>query len=157
MSCLLQQTEAEIRDKRRSQNVDIIMTALMVCLLAFIFIQVQLFFKQLHSFVGDLEMKTFEFERERRKNEHLLLQMLPFGVAKKLIKASHVEPEFYQSATVLFSDIYELDKMTCHLDPVDLIKVMNAIYQTVDERIDAHSVYKVETIGRLINLWLCSL
>ena len=122
----------------------------MACLLAFVFIQVHLYFKHIHTFVEDLDQKTIEFERERRKNEHMLLQMLPSGVAKKLIKACHVEPEFYQSATVLFSDIYELDKMTCQLDPVEFIKVMNAIYQTVDERIEAHGVYKVETIGMFI-------
>lgn len=127
----------------------------MVVLLVFICVQVHLFFKQLQSFVGDLEKKTLEFERERRKNEHLLLQMLPLGVAKKLIKTCHVDPEFYHSATVLFSDIYNLDKMTCHLDPVDLIKVMNAIYQIIDQRIEAHCVYKVETIGKycIVDVW----
>ena len=124
------------------------MIVLMSVLLGFIFIRVQFFFKQLQSFVGELECRTVEYERERRKNEHLLLQMLPVGIAKKLLKTCHVEPEFYQSATVLFSDIYELAQMTSHLNPVDLIKVMNAIYQTVDERIEAHCVYKVETIGK---------
>ena len=121
----------------------------MACLLAFIFIQVHLYFKQLQTFVEDLDQKTIEFEHERRKNEHILFQMLPTGVAKKLIKTDHVVPELYQSATVLFSDVYELDKITCKLDPVEFIKVMNGIYQTIDERIDAHDVYKVEAIGML--------
>ena len=126
------------------------MIVLASTLLIAIIVSLHLFFKQVESFVVQLEMKTVEYIRERRKNEHLMLQILPLGVAKKLVKTSHVEPEFYKSATIFFSDIYHFTELTSDLNPVDLIKVMNAIYQVMDDKIEAHCAYKVETIGKYI-------
>ena len=147
---LTQQTEAEIQVVRARQNVSIIMIVLAAAILLFILVTVNLFSKRLQSFLAQLEKTTAEYVRERRKNEHLMVQILPVGVAKRLVSSSHVEPEVFKSATVFFSDIYHFTELTAELHPVDLIKVLNAVYRVIDDGIEARAAYKAETIGNAV-------
>ena len=147
---LTQQTEAEIQVVRARQNVSIVMIVLAAAILLFILVTVNLFNKRLQSFLAQLEKTTADYVRERRKNEHLMVQILPVGVAKRLVSSSHVEPEVFKSATVYFSDIYHFTELTADLHPVDLIKVLNAVYRVIDDGIEAHAAYKAETIGNTV-------
>ncbi|KAJ1352400.1 hypothetical protein KIN20_008726 [Parelaphostrongylus tenuis] len=71
---------------------------------------------------------------------------------KKLKLGQSVEPETFESATVFFSDVVSFTKIAAKGTPMQVISLLNGLYTIFDNIIDAHDVYKVETIG---DAYLC--
>ena len=91
--------------------------------------------------------KTKELNLEKSKTDTLLYQMVPKSIAQRLKNKGVVESEFFKSVTVFFSDIYGFSSISMLLAPMDLVKIVNSLYTSMDERIDNYDVYKVETIN----------
>jgi class 3 adenylate cyclase len=88
-----------------------------------------------------------EIDKERRKSEQLLLNILPKKVIKELKEKGNTSPEIFRNVTVLFSDIVGFTDISTKLPVETLISELNDIFTTFDVIIEKHSCERIKTIG----------
>ncbi|XP_055347536.1 guanylate cyclase 2G-like [Paramacrobiotus metropolitanus] len=103
-------------------------------------------------YAATLEEKVMERTRDLEKTtkslESLLNNMLPAALAAKLANGELVEPEYFESATVFFSDVVGFTTFASTHTPFEVVKLLNDLYSAFDGVImKSAEVYKVETIG----------
>ncbi|OWA54018.1 Guanylate cyclase 2G, partial [Hypsibius exemplaris] len=94
-----------------------------------------------------LASQTKTLAMEKRRGERLLHRMLPPFIADSLKRGDHVLPEFFEAVTVFFSDIVGFTKIAARSTPLQTVTLLNSLWSKFDGELDAHDVYKVETIG----------
>ena len=53
----------------------------------------------------------------------------------------------FRSVTIFFSGIFGFSRVCTECTPMDLVKILNTLYTSMDEQIGLYDVYKVETIN----------
>jgi class 3 adenylate cyclase len=85
-------------------------------------------------------------KRQKKKQDRLVLKLLPKEVVTKLNDGLNTAEEF-DSATMYFSCVVEFYKVTRKCTAIQVVNFLNNLYQTMDDRMDNYDVYKVETIS----------
>ncbi|KAI3375632.1 hypothetical protein L3Q82_003946 [Scortum barcoo] len=83
--------------------------------------------------------RTEELEIEKQKTEKLLTQMLPPSVAEALKVGGTVEPEYFDSVSLYFSDIVGFTTISANSEPIEVVDLLNDLY-TVETIGDAYMV-----------------
>ncbi|XP_064642006.1 uncharacterized protein LOC135496574 [Lineus longissimus] len=91
--------------------------------------------------------KTKDLNHEKRRTDDLLHQMLPKAVAERLKNMENFNAEYYKEVTILFSGIVGFNRISAELEPIQIVTLLGSLFRTLDEKIEGHEVYKVETIG----------
>lgn len=91
------------------------------------------------------QKQTIELEQE--KSEKLLLNILPFEVAKQLKSKGRAGTRSYKLVSVLFADFKGFSKISKSLDPKDLVNILDSYFATFDEITGRHYIEKIKTIG----------
>ena len=87
-----------------------------------------------------------EMKKQKRKQDSLILKMLPKNVVAKLNSGEYIA-ETFESATLFFSSVIEFSSVIKVCSAMEVINFLNDLYTTMDERMDKHDVYKVESIS----------
>ena len=92
--------------------------------------------------------RTKELEEEKDRSEHLLLNILPEEIAKRLSMDNNAKiADKIENASVLFADIVDFTKMTSTLDADTVVGALNSLYSRIDERAKREGIEKIKTIG----------
>jgi PAS domain S-box-containing protein len=99
---------------------------------------------QLEEQKHEINEQKVMIEREQEKSEKLLLNILPFEVAKQLKSKG---TRSYKLVSVLFADFKGFSKISKTLDPKDLVNILDSYFATFDEITGKHYIEKIKTIG----------
>ncbi|XP_068610409.1 guanylyl cyclase C [Brachionichthys hirsutus] len=94
-----------------------------------------------------VEERTALYKAERDRANRLNFMLLPRPVVQSLQETGEVAPELYEEVTVYFSDIVGFTTLCQYSTPMEVVDMLNDIYNGFDSIVGDHDVYKVETIG----------
>jgi len=97
----------------------------------------------LEELIIDLNHTQKSLEAEKKRMSDLLHQMLPISVADSLMAGQMVDPERFESVTILFSDIVGFTSICSHSEPMQIVNMLNKLYSMFDQVVGQNQVYKV--------------
>ncbi|VDD85621.1 unnamed protein product [Enterobius vermicularis] len=103
--------------------------------------------KQAKNLELEVEKRTCLLAQEKIKTDEVLRRLLPPRIAASLKNGEHIEPEFYESATLMLSDLVSFTKIASRCTPLQVVTLLDGLYAALDAVIKKYDIYKVETIG----------
>ena len=137
----LANTEIQLRDSQR--KLYLALGGIVLLLAGLMFWR----FKEMKKYNDQLEAKNEIIKAEMLKSDKLLLNILPADVASELKTNGKVKTQFFDSATVLFSDFVQFSKIAASVSAEDLIEELDFIFSEFDKILKKHNVEKIKTIG----------
>ena len=95
----------------------------------------------------EINQQKLTIEQEQEKSEKLLLNILPFEVARQLKSKGRAGTRQYKLVSVLFADFKGFSRLSKSLDPKDLVSILDSYFATFDEITGRHYIEKIKTIG----------
>jgi adenylate cyclase len=86
-------------------------------------------------------------DRLYRENQQLLLNVLPAPIAAQLKHHSGIIADGFDDVSVLFADIVGFTSLAASMAPTALVELLNRVFSSFDELVDANGVEKIKTIG----------
>jgi adenylate cyclase len=94
-----------------------------------------------------IQQQHQQLERERQKSENLLLNILPRPIAQRLKEDQSVIADYFDTTTVLFTDIVGFTKLSENLTPSELVQFLNKIFSSFDNLVEKYRLEKIKTVG----------
>ncbi len=86
-------------------------------------------------------------DSQKAQIETLLLNILPFEVAKELQDTGHAKPRYYESVSVLFTDFKGFTNIADSLSPQEVVTELDTFFIAFDEIMEKYQIEKIKTIG----------
>ena len=83
--------------------------------------------------------KTLQTEKE------LLESLIPVHAAEGLRKGQVVRPRMHFNVTLFFSDIVGFTNICKHIDPTEVVEMLNRLYMVMDFLAKKFNLFKIET------------
>ncbi|HNW98837.1 MAG TPA: adenylate/guanylate cyclase domain-containing protein [Bacteroidales bacterium] len=96
---------------------------------------------------NEINSQKNELEKEKEKSDKLLLNILPFRIAKELKENGNAKTKYFEMATVLFSDFKDFTIIAQQLEPQELIAELNRSFVFFDNVCVRHNIEKIKTVG----------
>ncbi|HRG57793.1 MAG TPA: adenylate/guanylate cyclase domain-containing protein [Bacteroidia bacterium] len=84
---------------------------------------------------------------ERDRSEKLLLNILPFEIAKELKEFGTTQAKNFDQVTVMFTDFKDFTKIAANMTPQELVAQLDRCFKAFDNIIDKYQIEKIKTIG----------
>lgn len=97
--------------------------------------------------LGTLYWYYNKIQKEKKRSESLLLNILPAETAKQLKQYGKVDAVRSESVTVLFSDFVDFSKQSELMEPERLVKGIDYYFKGFDQIITKYGLEKIKTIG----------
>lgn len=91
--------------------------------------------------------KASELAGEKAKDQKLLSNLLPDIIAQRLKEEESMIADYYESVTVLFTDIVGFTKLAATMDTRDLVDILNVVFSSFDQLAENHGLEKIKTMG----------
>ncbi len=88
-----------------------------------------------------------KLKKEQERSEYLLLNILPESIAERLKRNATTIADYFEDATVMFTDIVDFSIMAGTLPPSELVEFLNEIFSAFDELALKYGLEKIKTIG----------
>lgn len=150
-------SQLELRSKAFQRNIFIGGFLIFILVAAFIYVG----FKKQKSLNGQLallnekvSMKNeqltsvnLQVQKEKKKSDDLLLNILPEEIADELKNKGEIEAKLYNHVSVLFTDFVGFTKISEKLSPQELVADIHSNFTAFDAIIEKHGLEKIKTIG----------
>eukprot|EP01080_Neovahlkampfia_damariscottae_P008956 gene8956-905_t len=104
------------------------------------------------AFIQDIsellnQEKLLKFEKE--KTEKLLLNIFPKAIVeqKMLMDNSETIVDTYDNCSIIFSDMVNFTAKSSAMNPEEIVKFLNEIFESFDDICEKYGVEKIKTIG----------
>ena len=98
------------------------------------------------AFIEALGRRSKRITKEQKRNERLVMKLLPPVVIERLKETKEVSFS-YDAVTILFCSLYRFSDIIQDMNPMDSFRLLNEIYTIFDRNIEKYDVYKVESIN----------
>jgi adenylate cyclase len=88
-----------------------------------------------------------QLQAEQRRSEQLLLNILPRRIAERMKKGETNIADSHADATVLLADLVGFTSLSAHIDPWQVVQLLNEIFSTFDILVEQGGLEKIKTIG----------
>jgi adenylate cyclase len=96
----------------------------------------------------DREREMIEMLRiEKERSEHLLLNILPKAIVKRLSGGETVIADQLSGVTILFADLIDFTRFSSQLSARDLVSLLNGLFSEFDRLAIEFGVEKIKTVG----------
>jgi hypothetical protein len=97
-------------------------------------------------------MRAKSQRNRREESDRLLANILPASVAAELKREGQVEPLFFDSVSVLFTDFVGFTQASENLLPDELVAELDGCFSQFDAVVKRNNMEKLKTIGGLIHV-----
>ncbi len=87
------------------------------------------------------------FQKEHRRSEELLLNVLPAPIADRLKDKEETIADDFSEVTILFADIVDFTKLSARIPSRALVDLLNRVFSAFDRLTERHGIEKIKTIG----------
>ena len=81
------------------------------------------------------------------ESERLLLNILPAPIAARLKASEGMIADDHDKVAILFADIVGFTQMSGRLKPAELVRLLNDVFNAIDEAVAKRGAEKIKTIG----------
>ena len=93
------------------------------------------------------EQHLARIEREKQKNEELILNILPQPIAARMIANEFLIADSVDECSILFGDIVGFTPLSQRLDAKAIVDMLNKIFSRFDDLCEELGVEKIKTMG----------
>jgi len=103
--------------------------------------------KDLDTARREINQRTQELTKEKRKSDELLLNILPSETAEELKSTGQALAKHYDSVTVLFTDFKDFTAISEQMTANQIVTELHHCFSAFDNIIKKHKIEKIKTIG----------
>lgn len=92
-------------------------------------------------------LDTLQIDEQKRQYFDLLTRILPESIVQRIENGETQIADRVPEAVVLFADIVGFTEMAARNPPEDVVRVLNGLFEKFDDRVSAHGLEKIKTIG----------
>ncbi len=90
---------------------------------------------------------NLQVQKEKKKSDDLLLNILPEEIADELKNKGEIEAKLYNHVSVIFTDFVGFTNISENLSPTELVAEIHRNFTAFDAIIEKYNIEKIKTIG----------
>jgi class 3 adenylate cyclase len=84
---------------------------------------------------------------EQENSERLLLNILPKAIAERMQKGETNIVDRHKDATVLVANLVGFTSLSAHIDPWQIVQLLNVVFSAFDTLVDERGLEKIKSFG----------